>query len=207
MYMPSEFQLRFSNQNENRSFEILCANPSPFLDYPRRVIKIPIHIRQSPSPSSWIVPTLDCLKAPSPSTLHSVQPPLAAAPRHPLHPTNASPNHCPCLFLSFPKITNGFVLVFTFIPSSALMVLFIRYVPAYTLFCLNAYLSVARSSIKSVLDQAITKGQLTIHDSEGTHCYGRHHGDSHDVHLTVADNNFWTRILVSGDLGCKEPFC
>jgi cyclopropane-fatty-acyl-phospholipid synthase len=56
----------------------------------------------------------------------------------------------------------------------------------------------------SVLEQAITKGHLTIRDSEGTHCYGRPQKGCNDVQLTVVNNKFWSRVLVSGDVGCMH---
>jgi cyclopropane-fatty-acyl-phospholipid synthase len=62
---------------------------------------------------------------------------------------------------------------------------------------------IARSSILAVLEQAITNGHLTIADSEGTHHYGCREKGTSDVHLNVVNSNFWTRLLVSGDLGCQ----
>jgi hypothetical protein len=55
--------------------------------------------------------------------------------------------------------------------------------------------SSARSSILSVLGDAITVGHLTISDTEGTHHYGRYK-DCNDVHLQVINDNFWSRILL-----------
>lgn len=54
----------------------------------------------------------------------------------------------------------------------------------------------ARSSIISVLGDAITTGHLTISDSEGTHYYGRYQKGCNDVHLKVVNDNFWLRILL-----------
>ena len=54
----------------------------------------------------------------------------------------------------------------------------------------------ARSSILSVLDDAITVGHLTISDSEGTQYYGKYHKGCNDVHLRVVNDNFWMRILL-----------
>ncbi|KAL0949084.1 hypothetical protein HGRIS_009176 [Hohenbuehelia grisea] len=64
----------------------------------------------------------------------------------------------------------------------------------------------ARTSILSVLDSAITTGHLTISDSEGVHCYGRRHKGCNDVYIKVANDHFWTRLLLSGDLGFSEAF-
>lgn len=64
----------------------------------------------------------------------------------------------------------------------------------------------ARSSILSVLENAITVGHLTISDSQGSHYYGRYQKGCNDVHLTVINDNFWFRILLSGDLGFSEAY-
>jgi len=80
----------------------------------------------------------------------------------------------------------------------------------------------ARSSILSVLDDAIVNGHLTISDPEGTHYYGKFYKGCNDVRLKVINHNFWLRILLqvaslasdhtiythillrSGDLGCMD---
>lgn len=82
---------------------------------------------------------------------------------------------------------------------------------------------IARSSILSVLDNAIVIGQLSISDSEGIHHYGRYQKGCNKVHLSIVNDNFWFRILLyvvsfatrlytqmfairsgrSSDLGCK----
>ncbi|TFK43114.1 cyclopropane-fatty-acyl-phospholipid synthase [Crucibulum laeve] len=67
-------------------------------------------------------------------------------------------------------------------------------------------ISFARSSIVSVLKDAITVGHLTISDSEGTHYYGKRQKGCNDVHLKVVSDNFWLRILLSGDLGFSEAY-
>ncbi|KAF8351083.1 cyclopropane-fatty-acyl-phospholipid synthase [Amanita rubescens] len=64
----------------------------------------------------------------------------------------------------------------------------------------------ARSSILSVLEDVIVNGHLTIYDSEGTHYYGNYHRGCNDVHLQVNSDNFWLRILRSGDLGFSEAY-
>ena len=56
--------------------------------------------------------------------------------------------------------------------------------------------SSARSSLLSVLGDAIAVGHLTISDSEGTHYYGKYKKDCNDVHLQVINDNFWFRILL-----------
>ncbi|PPQ68356.1 hypothetical protein CVT26_005919 [Gymnopilus dilepis] len=66
--------------------------------------------------------------------------------------------------------------------------------------------SFARTSILSVLESAITVGHLTISDSEGTHYYGNYRKGCNDVHLKIVTDNFWFRILLSGDLGFSEAY-
>jgi cyclopropane-fatty-acyl-phospholipid synthase len=80
------------------------------------------------------------------------------------------------------------------------------YLSALCCICIDPYQPTARSAIHSVLDQAITKGQLTIYDSEGIQCFGDRNNDANAVHLRVNNDSFWTRIFVSGDLGCRFSF-
>ena len=54
----------------------------------------------------------------------------------------------------------------------------------------------ARSSILSVLGDAITVGHLTISDSQGTHYYGNYQQDCIDLHIQVINDSFWFRILL-----------
>ncbi|KAF9004701.1 cyclopropane-fatty-acyl-phospholipid synthase [Cyathus striatus] len=67
-------------------------------------------------------------------------------------------------------------------------------------------ISLARSSIVSVLQDAIAIGHLTISDSEGSHYYGRYQKGCNDVHIKVLNTNFWLRIMLSGDLGFSEAY-
>ncbi|CAK5262442.1 unnamed protein product [Mycena citricolor] len=64
----------------------------------------------------------------------------------------------------------------------------------------------ARSSILSVLDDAITVGHLTLSDSEGTRFYGQRGKGCNEVHMKVVNENFWLRLILSGDLGFSEAF-
>jgi cyclopropane-fatty-acyl-phospholipid synthase len=54
----------------------------------------------------------------------------------------------------------------------------------------------ARNSILSLLEDAITIGQLTISDSEGTHHYGTSRPGCNQVHIQIVSDNFWMRILM-----------
>ncbi|KAG6830963.1 hypothetical protein H0H92_013675 [Tricholoma furcatifolium] len=67
-------------------------------------------------------------------------------------------------------------------------------------------ISFARSSILSLLSDAITIGHLTISDSDGVNYYGKHQKGCNDVHLKIINDNFWIRILLSGDLGFSEAY-
>ncbi|KAJ3996896.1 cyclopropane-fatty-acyl-phospholipid synthase [Lentinula boryana] len=64
----------------------------------------------------------------------------------------------------------------------------------------------ARTSILSVLSDAISVGQLTLTDSEGSHTYGRYRKGGNTVHLTVINDAFWLRLMFSGDLGFSEAY-
>lgn len=54
----------------------------------------------------------------------------------------------------------------------------------------------ARSSILTVLTDAIVVGHLTISDSEGTYYYGNYQKGCNDVHIKIINDNFWLRILL-----------
>ncbi|KAF9268395.1 cyclopropane-fatty-acyl-phospholipid synthase [Marasmius fiardii PR-910] len=64
----------------------------------------------------------------------------------------------------------------------------------------------ARNSILAVLNDAIAIGHLTISDSEGTNCYGHYKPGCNDVYLKVNNDNFWFRLMLSGDLGFSEAY-
>lgn len=66
--------------------------------------------------------------------------------------------------------------------------------------------SFARTSILAALSDAIHVGHLTIVDSEGSHHFGNYHKGCNDVRLTVVHENFWIRIMMSGDLGFSEAY-
>ncbi|KAJ7929079.1 cyclopropane-fatty-acyl-phospholipid synthase [Mycena leptocephala] len=54
----------------------------------------------------------------------------------------------------------------------------------------------ARTSILSVLGDAITVGHLTINDASGVHYYGHYAKGCNDVHITVVNENFWLRLML-----------
>ncbi|TRM59535.1 CFS1-like protein [Schizophyllum amplum] len=66
--------------------------------------------------------------------------------------------------------------------------------------------SLARSSILSVLSEAIKIGHLTIADASGDTQYGTFEPGCNDVHLRVVDDTFWLRLLTSADLGFSEAY-
>jgi len=47
------------------------------------------------------------------------------------------------------------------------------------------------------MDKAITRGHLTVADSEGVHHFGTRSKGSNDVYLKVVNDEFWIRILMS----------
>lgn len=46
------------------------------------------------------------------------------------------------------------------------------------------------------MEKAITRGHLTVADSEGVHHFGTRSKGSNDVYLKVVNNEFWIRILL-----------
>lgn len=66
--------------------------------------------------------------------------------------------------------------------------------------------SFARSSLLAVLEQAITIGHLTIVDNGIEYEFGEHTIGENDLRLTVINENFWSRVLMSGDLGFSEAY-
>ncbi|KAF9224420.1 cyclopropane-fatty-acyl-phospholipid synthase [Gyrodon lividus] len=66
--------------------------------------------------------------------------------------------------------------------------------------------SYARSSVLAVLDRAITKGHLTVADSEGVHHFGTRSKDCNEVYMKVTNSDFWARILFTQDLGFSEAY-
>ncbi|KAI5122125.1 hypothetical protein M0805_000773 [Coniferiporia weirii] len=66
--------------------------------------------------------------------------------------------------------------------------------------------SFARSSILSVLEGAITVGTLTITENGQTYSYGSYSKSGSNIELQVLNDVFWTRVLMSGDLGFSEAY-
>ncbi|KAI4522519.1 CFS1-like protein [Schizophyllum commune Loenen D] len=66
--------------------------------------------------------------------------------------------------------------------------------------------SFARSSILSVLSDAITIGHLTVTDANGSSQYGVYQPGCNNIRLRVVDDNFWLRLLTSADLGFSEAY-
>ncbi|KAF8131169.1 Mycolic acid cyclopropane synthetase-domain-containing protein [Boletus edulis] len=66
--------------------------------------------------------------------------------------------------------------------------------------------SYARSSVLAVLDKALTRGYMTIADSQGVYHFGTRSKGCNEVYLTVTNPDFWSRILFSQDLGFSEAY-
>ncbi|THH02984.1 hypothetical protein EW145_g6630 [Phellinidium pouzarii] len=64
----------------------------------------------------------------------------------------------------------------------------------------------ARSSILSILESAINVGSLTIIEKENTYLYGEFVEGGNNIELTVNNDAFWSRVLMSGDLGFSEAY-
>ncbi|KAI0666059.1 cyclopropane-fatty-acyl-phospholipid synthase [Trametes maxima] len=77
-----------------------------------------------------------------------------------------------------------------------------RLLPSHFISVLNAY---GRSRILDTLTQGLHKGGLIITDEHGTHKFGNTEG-TEVVLLRVHNPAFWTRIVVSHDIGVAEAF-
>ncbi|KAG7446008.1 putative cyclopropane fatty acid synthase [Guyanagaster necrorhizus] len=66
--------------------------------------------------------------------------------------------------------------------------------------------SFARQSILSALTSAISSGYLIVDDAEGSHTYGSNKKGCNLVHIKVISDNFWLRLMLSGDLGFSEAY-
>ncbi|TDL29084.1 cyclopropane fatty acid synthase [Rickenella mellea] len=66
--------------------------------------------------------------------------------------------------------------------------------------------NVARSSVLGVLENAIQIGCLKIVDKDGMYTFGQKSKSGNAVRLTIVNDSFWTRILLSCDLGFSEAY-
>ncbi|KAK0191514.1 cyclopropane-fatty-acyl-phospholipid synthase [Armillaria mellea] len=66
--------------------------------------------------------------------------------------------------------------------------------------------SFARQSILSALTGTISSGYLIVDDAEGSHTYGSNNKGCNVVHIKVVNDNFWLRLMLSGDLGFSEAY-
>ncbi|KAJ3558617.1 hypothetical protein NM688_g816 [Phlebia brevispora] len=64
----------------------------------------------------------------------------------------------------------------------------------------------ARSSLLSFLQRSSFCGHLRIEDSDGIYDYGDKSSSSCSVYIRVLNSHFWTRVLLSGDLGFSEAY-
>ncbi|KAJ7062802.1 cyclopropane-fatty-acyl-phospholipid synthase [Mycena amicta] len=64
----------------------------------------------------------------------------------------------------------------------------------------------ARRYILSSLGGAMTVGRLTIFEGDATHEIPGDKAEGGHVKLTIANENFWLRVLLSGGLGFSEAF-
>ena len=63
----------------------------------------------------------------------------------------------------------------------------------------------ARSSIQQALGDGFENGQLTIREGDTVHKYGYPSSKDtvRDAEIEVVDPNFWVRVYLTHDLGCK----
>ncbi|KAL4082160.1 Mycolic acid cyclopropane synthetase-domain-containing protein [Scleroderma yunnanense] len=66
--------------------------------------------------------------------------------------------------------------------------------------------SYARASVLTIIEKAITRGYLIISDAEGVYYFGTRTKGCNEVHMKVTNDDFWTRILFSQDLGFSEAY-
>ncbi|TFY67533.1 hypothetical protein EVJ58_g1554 [Rhodofomes roseus] len=66
--------------------------------------------------------------------------------------------------------------------------------------------SFARAWILNVLQDAVKVGSIVIEEREMRHTFGRATNGQNSVRITVVDEDFWTRVLLSGNLGFSEAF-
>ncbi|KAL5527065.1 hypothetical protein ACEPAG_5856 [Sanghuangporus baumii] len=67
-------------------------------------------------------------------------------------------------------------------------------------------ISFARSSLVAVLESAVTVGHLTIIDKDKVFEFGERTESGNDVQMTVINDTFWSRVLISSDLGFSEAY-
>lgn len=67
------------------------------------------------------------------------------------------------------------------------------------------YHPLARSSIQQALSDGLRNGQLTIREEDTVHKYGipSNKDTVRDAEIEVVDPNFWVRVYLTHDLGCK----
>ncbi|KAK1231381.1 hypothetical protein PQX77_005508 [Marasmius sp. AFHP31] len=64
----------------------------------------------------------------------------------------------------------------------------------------------ARKSILSALRTAITTGQVVLSEGDTVTAYGTHKPGRNPIHIHVNHQEFWLRLMCSGDVGFSEAF-
>lgn len=57
-------------------------------------------------------------------------------------------------------------------------------------------MAAARSSVLSVLEEAVHVGYLKLTDKYGSYTFGQHTKGGNYVQLTVVNDAFWTRVIM-----------
>ena len=68
----------------------------------------------------------------------------------------------------------------------------------------HLYFFVARSAVCYALENGIKRGQIRIHDGSNIYVFGPDGEQSQGPSLDVLSENFWIRIYLRYDLGCKH---
>jgi len=74
-----------------------------------------------------------------------------------------------------------------------------------SLLTFTSRMRLAKSCVVSSLKTGLKKGSLTIHEGCETLCFGQANIDKPHLSsaITVVNANFWARVYLSYDLGCK----
>ncbi|KAI0052621.1 cyclopropane-fatty-acyl-phospholipid synthase [Auriscalpium vulgare] len=70
----------------------------------------------------------------------------------------------------------------------------------------SLFTAFARTSIVTALETAIAVGRLEIEENGTVYHFGQVDGEGETVHIDVVDSNFWSQVLLHGDLGFSEAY-
>ncbi|KAI0935579.1 hypothetical protein AcV5_003968 [Taiwanofungus camphoratus] len=70
----------------------------------------------------------------------------------------------------------------------------------------KSFLQYARSHVISALEHGIVQGQLQLQDAHGAYMFGTPKLDRPPISLTVVNENFYARVVLSLDMGLSEAY-